>query len=291
MHMEKELQEDMVRKTQADAGCVILADLEQGTYQCLYRGENNETLVPVSRGLYRELIREACCGIYPVGDETATLEEYLHPVSIRRQMVPGVDMLQWEYADREAQLRRLHVLVRKRKEDIPVLISWFLQKGAGFPTGVRTLSAGKNPWPGAGMESDDNPDCLRQAAYSGKRVLVAEDNTLSRELAAELLRMTGAEVETAVNGKEALSLVAGAPANYYDLLLMDVRMPLMDGCAAARAIRSLDRHPAGEIPIIAMTSAGIKEDIAAAEGAGMDGHLTKPIVPARLREVLEQLLV
>lgn len=290
MHMEKGLQKDLVMGSQKDAGCIILADLEQGTYQCFYRGEDRETLVPVSQGLYRELIREACCGIYPVGDDTATLEEYLHPESIRRQMVPGVDVLQWEYADGEEQHRKLCVLVLKRKDTVPVNILWFLQKGAVFPTGVRTPSAGKNPQPGAGMESDDNPDGLRQALYCGKRVLVAEDNTLSREITADLLRLTGAEVETAVNGKEALSRVAGAPEKYYDLILMDVRMPLMDGCDAVRAIRSLDRQWAGEIPIAAMVSAGSKEDIAAAEEAGMDDHLTKPIAPARLLEILEDFL-
>lgn len=290
MHMGKGLQEELVMDPQKDAGCIILADLEEGTYQCFYRGEDSDTLVPVSQGLYRELIWEACCGIYPVGDDTATLEEYLYPGSIRRQMVPGVDELQWEYADGEEQHWKLYVLVLKRKDDIPVRIQWFLQKGAAFPTGVRAPLAGKHSQPGAGMENDENPDCLRQAPYCGKRVLVAEDNTLSREITAQLLRLTGAEAETAVNGKEALSRVAGAPENYYDLILMDVRMPLMDGCDAVRAIRSLDCRWAGEIPIAAMVSAGIEEDIAAAGEAGMDGHLTKPIAPARLLEILKQLL-
>lgn len=117
----------------------------------------------------------------------------------------------------------------------------------------------------------------REYDFSGKRILLVEDNELNREVAQELLEMTGAEVETAINGQDAIDKFMKTEAGYYDVILMDVQMPVMNGYTATRAIRSSNHPAARRIPILAMTADAFAEDIAAAKEAGMDGHISKPI--------------
>ena len=117
-------------------------------------------------------------------------------------------------------------------------------------------------------------------------MLLAEDNELNREIAVELMKMAGMELDCAGNGKEALErfLIEG---DGYDLILMDIQMPVMDGYEAARAIRQSGHPRAKSIPIIAMTADAFHEDIVKANESGMNGHLAKPIDPARLYRVIE----
>lgn len=112
---------------------------------------------------------------------------------------------------------------------------------------------------------------------SGKRVLLAEDNMLNCEIATELLSVTGVEIESAENGKEALDKFLASPTGYYDLILMDIQMPVMDGYEATRRIRASSHADAKSIPIIAMTANAFKEDVEKALASGMNGHLAKPI--------------
>lgn len=109
------------------------------------------------------------------------------------------------------------------------------------------------------------------------RVLLAEDNELNREIAKTLLEMHGMEVETAHDGQEALDLFEKNEAGYYDAVLMDIRMPVMDGLEATRSIRALARPDGGKVPILAMTANAFEEDKVTAYKAGMTGYLVKPL--------------
>ncbi len=126
--------------------------------------------------------------------------------------------------------------------------------------------------------------------FNGKRILLVEDNALNQEIAAELLQMMGITVDTADNGQAALDRIRELPAGYYDLVFMDMQMPVMDGCTSARAIRALDRDDAKSLPIIAMTANAFADDRQKTAEAGMNEHLAKPIDTEQLRSILERWL-
>ncbi|MCB6366302.1 response regulator [Intestinibacillus massiliensis] len=124
----------------------------------------------------------------------------------------------------------------------------------------------------------------QQYCFNRQRVLLVEDNQLNQEIARSLLEMHGILVDTADNGQEAVERFGGKPAGYYFAILMDIRMPVMDGLAATRAIRGLQHPDAAAVPILAMTANAFEEDRAAAQAAGMNGYLVKPLdVQAMLR--------
>ncbi len=131
---------------------------------------------------------------------------------------------------------------------------------------------------------------LEKSSYSGKRILLVEDNELNREIAEELLSFIGVEVEQAEDGKIAVDMVKEKPADYYDLIFMDIQMPVMNGYEAARYIRALEHEQARHVPIIAMTANAFADDIREARAAGMDDHIAKPVEVAKLLEVLEKWL-
>ena len=114
-------------------------------------------------------------------------------------------------------------------------------------------------------------------SLAGRRVLLCEDNYLNAEIATLVLREEGVIADTAANGKIGVKTFTHAPADTYDAVLMDVRMPVMNGLDAARAIRALSRRDAAEVPIIAMTANAYEEDIRECKAAGMNAHLAKPI--------------
>lgn len=126
---------------------------------------------------------------------------------------------------------------------------------------------------------------LNLTQLSGHRLLLVEDNELNREIAIELLKMTGITVDYAVNGKEALDKFLEC-GDIYDMILMDVQMPVMDGYQATEEIRKSGHPRAAVIPIIAMTADAFHEDVARASEAGMDGHLAKPIDPKLLYQTI-----
>ena len=113
----------------------------------------------------------------------------------------------------------------------------------------------------------------------GIRVLMAEDNDLNAEIAEIQLEEFGMKVTRAIDGKQVVELFPDSPAGTYDVILMDIMMPKMNGYEAARAIRNLSNRPDGRsIPIIAMTANAFAEDVQASLDAGMNAHLSKPIV-------------
>lgn len=134
------------------------------------------------------------------------------------------------------------------------------------------------------------PSAAKRRSYPGKRLLLVEDNELNREIAVEILTQTGATVEVARNGVEAVDMFEASPAGYYSLIFMDLQMPVMGGIEASRKIRGLDKADAKRVPIVAMTANVFAEDVAASKAAGMNGHLAKPLEIAQIDRVLEQCL-
>ena len=124
----------------------------------------------------------------------------------------------------------------------------------------------------------------------GKRLLLVEDNELNREIAQEILEESDFVVETAEDGTIAVDKVKNAPHGYYDLILMDVQMPIMNGYEATRAIRALEDKELASIPIVAMTANAFDEDRQNALNSGMNAHVAKPINVQKLMEVLQTLL-
>ncbi len=126
--------------------------------------------------------------------------------------------------------------------------------------------------------------------FSGKRLLLVEDNELNMEIARELLCEVGFLVETAQNGKIAVEMVRNSAAGYYDAILMDIQMPVMDGYQASREIRSLENEDLAGIPIIALTANAFDGDKKEALANGMDAHVAKPIDIGVLYEMLKSVL-
>lgn len=126
--------------------------------------------------------------------------------------------------------------------------------------------------------------------YSGKNILLVEDNKRNAEVASELIGITGVNVELAENGRVAVERCMAHKPGYYGLIFMDIQLPVMNGYDAARCIRMLDREDAKSIPIIAMTANAFTEDVEAAYSAGMNEHIAKPLEFGRLTEVLKKWL-
>ncbi len=125
--------------------------------------------------------------------------------------------------------------------------------------------------------------------FAGRRILLAEDNELNREIAAEILEEAGFLVECAENGQQACDMVRQAVPGHYDLVLMDIQMPIMDGYEATRIIRAMENPAAADLPIIAMTANAFEEDRERALDAGMNGHLPKPIDLDKMMTLLRDL--
>lgn len=126
--------------------------------------------------------------------------------------------------------------------------------------------------------------------FSGNRVLIVEDNELNREIADEIMKNNGFETELASDGSIAVEMMRNSAEGYYDLILMDIRMPVMDGYEAARTIRELPRKDATEIPIIAMTANAFEEDKKRALENGMNAHIAKPLNISVLLSTLDEVI-
>ena len=127
------------------------------------------------------------------------------------------------------------------------------------------------------IEQEEEKFAWTMENFSGKRVLLVEDNELNREIAEEILKETGFIIETAPDGADAVEMMKKAREYYYDAILMDVQMPIMDGYEATRTIRALPREDVKDLPIIAMTANAMDEDREAALKNGMNAHIAKPI--------------
>ncbi|MEG2627132.1 MAG: response regulator, partial [Anaerovoracaceae bacterium] len=135
-----------------------------------------------------------------------------------------------------------------------------------------------------------NQEAKREYDFTGKRVLLVEDHILNIEVAKKLLMAKGLEVEVAENGIQAIETFAQKKEGYYDIILMDIRMPVMDGLTATKSIRQMRKLDAKTIPIVAMTANAFEEDVEKTKAAGMDAHLAKPIEPSLLYKTIDNFL-
>ena len=145
--------------------------------------------------------------------------------------------------------------------------------------------------PEADEPEDANENAGTALDLTGRTLLIAEDNEINMLIATEFLKMLGATMIEARNGQEALEAFANSKLDEIDAILMDMQMPVMDGCEATRAIRALDREDAARIPIVAVTANAFAEDIAKTTEAGMNGHVAKPFTVEELTSVLGKLLL
>ena len=139
---------------------------------------------------------------------------------------------------------------------------------------------------GAVPESVKSTGTKRNLA--GKKILLCEDNLLNREIAVALLKEKEIDSIIAENGEEGVRKFAGSAEGEFDAILMDIRMPVMDGFEAARQIRKTDRNDAATIPIIAMTADAFADDVQKCLSAGMNAHVAKPIDPDKLMRTLSE---
>ena len=129
-----------------------------------------------------------------------------------------------------------------------------------------------------------------EISFEGIRALLVEDNMVNMEIATMLLEQSGFLIETAENGEIALEMTAASEPGYYDVILMDIQMPVMDGYTATQAIRNIPNPKLAGIPIIAMTANAFQEDIKKAEEVGMNGHIAKPLDIPSMKATLRQVL-
>ena len=133
---------------------------------------------------------------------------------------------------------------------------------------------------------DDAPEAAPPASLAGLHVLIVEDMALNAEVLTDLLEMEDVTCEWAENGQKAVELFEKCEPGHFDAILMDMRMPVMDGPTATIAIRKLPRADAVTVPIIALTANAFEEDVKQCLQAGMDAHLSKPVDIAKLTELL-----
>ena len=208
-----------------------------------------------------------------------------------------VILLDWKLPDMDG-IQTARELRRQLGNDVPILlmsaydwteiedearaagISGFLMK----PLFRSTLFYGLKPFMGA---VDEQPVEETKLQFSGKRVLVAEDNELNWEIANELLGDLGLTLDWAENGEVCANLFRNSEPGYYDAILMDIRMPIMDGYEATDTIRAMDR-PDADIPIIAMTADAYSDDIQRCLDHGMNAHVAKPIDIDEVARILKR---
>lgn len=172
------------------------------------------------------------------------------------------------------------------KEALETGVNGFISKPLFVSTLCRALSR---------YVLNENPEDTAQAQdtaeeFNGKHFLLVEDNELNRDIAVELLSDAGAVVECAVNGFDCIDKFGQSPERYYDLILMDIQMPVMNGYEATQEVRRMNRRDAKSVPILAMTADAFAEDIARAKEAGMDGHLAKPLNIAMMKREIHKAL-
>ena len=129
-----------------------------------------------------------------------------------------------------------------------------------------------------------------ELSFEGRHILVVEDNELNAEIAQCLLEERGFEVECVYNGAQAVERIRSAPPGAYDVVLMDIMMPVMDGLEATRAIRAMEREDCRTLPIIAMSANAFDDDLKKSVACGMNGHLSKPVEVDKLYQVLNEVL-
>jgi signal transduction histidine kinase/L-asparagine transporter-like permease len=163
------------------------------------------------------------------------------------------------------------------------------EKGVGSVFTV-TVPLGRTDRINTKIPAAETAETGKENVLAGRRILIAEDVEQNAEILEDLLEMEEAETELAENGEIAVRMFSEKPEGYYNAILMDLRMPVMDGLTATRTIRELDRPDAKTIPIIAMTADVFEEDVEHCLQAGMNAHLAKPVEPEKLYGTLSELI-
>ena len=208
-------------------------------------------------------------------------------------------LVDWKMPDMDGleTTRRIRAIVG---HDTPIIIltsyNWDDIEEDARKAGVDTFAA-KPLFAGTVMDEfreafkKKNAKLARETAdLTGRRVLLAEDVAVNAEIMMMVLSMREMQVDHAENGRIAVEMFAGHQPGYYDAILMDMRMPEMDGLEATRLIRAMDRKDAKEIPIVALTANAFDEDVQNSMQAGLNAHLSKPVEPEILFETLESLI-
>lgn len=146
------------------------------------------------------------------------------------------------------------------------------------------------PFTEAEEAEEKHGDDTEEVSLEGRRILIVEDIEINAEIVTDLLELEGAECELAQNGQIAVDMISESPEGYYDAILMDLRMPVMDGFEAVRRIRDLDRKDTATVPIIALTANAFEEDVDKALNVGMNMHLAKPVDADLLYGTLKRLI-
>ncbi len=208
--------------------------------------------------------------------------------------MPGMDGLATVRAIRQIVGRHITVLIMSAYEFGDIAdeareagVDGFISKPLFKSKLVSTLASFVTPGESAPAAT---PADTARINCSGKTILLVEDNEINREVATEILTMSGAVVECAENGREAIEKLSSRPDGYYALIFMDIQMPEMNGYEATAAIRSLPLPYARTIPIVAMTANAFAEDVVLSRNAGMNEHIAKPIDLAQLNVVLRRWL-
>ena len=141
------------------------------------------------------------------------------------------------------------------------------------------------------VDTREHPDSIEEISLKGLHFLIAEDQEMNAEVLTDLLEMEDMTSEWARNGQQAVEVFRGSEEGHFDAILMDMRMPVMDGLTATMEIRRLNRPDAVTIPIIALTANAFEEDVKQCLQAGMNAHLSKPVDMELLKETLRRLIV
>ncbi|QNM06966.1 PAS domain-containing hybrid sensor histidine kinase/response regulator [Qiania dongpingensis] len=159
------------------------------------------------------------------------------------------------------------------------------EKGSRFIVTLRLIKCDKAAVPRPAEKVDMEED------FRGIRALLVEDNELNRQIAAEMLKLMGVQTETAEDGRKAVEAVCTHPPFYYDIIFMDIQMPVLNGYEATKEIRKSGMERIEELPIIAMTADAFAEDVRLSRLSGMNGHLAKPISMEQLKNILSDCLI
>ena len=199
-----------------------------------------------------------------------------------------VDLAEKHYDNKDRVQRYLHSIRVSGEYLLEVINKAAQTNWQGFVPSVDPCSSAGNLDEYLKEGKRDRKACFAPNIFTDKRILIAEDMEINREIIGELLRQYGAEIEFAEDGQICLDKVIANPADYYDLILMDIKMPNMDGIEATRSIRRLSDVGKASIPIIAVTANIYDKDRTAAIEAGMNAFTEKPISVEELFKIMEQ---